>query len=335
MKLLSRKSRAAGLIVGAVLLLLGVWASLVFGATNFDGMTAFRAIFAYDDGIRDQVVIRTTRWPRALIAVAVGAALAVAGAVMQAITRNPLASPGVLGVNAGATFFIITAALVFSISHKLALMGVAFLGASVSAGIVYALGSLGRDGLSPLRIVMAGAALTAMFASFTQMMLVTNKQGLNSVLFWLTGSIAGRSAALLQTAWPFMLAGLLCSWYLARDLNLLAMGQNLATGMGQRTLAVKAAAFACVVALAGGAVSIAGPIAFIGIVIPHICRFAVGADHRWLLPYSAAAGALLLVLADIVARFVISPEEIPVGVMTALLGGPFFVHLARKEWNRK
>ncbi|MDF2661540.1 MAG: Iron compound transporter, permease [Paenibacillus sp.] len=329
-KLRANGFKTAGLAVSAAMLLLSLAASIMLGATNYSWGTAWQAMFQYNEAMPEQIIIRTTRVPRALIAAAVGASLAVAGALMQAMTRNPLAAPSVLGINASATFFLVAAALVFSVDGLYPLLTVSFLGASVGAALVYALGAVGRDGLTPLKIILAGSAITALFSSFTQTLLVLNKQGLNTVLFWLTGSIAGRSPDLLIAVLPFMLAGWIAAVLLAKDMNLLMMGEETAKGMGQRIAFVKGALGILIVVLAGGSVSVAGPIGFIGIVIPHIARFITGIDNRWVIPYSALLGAILLIVADLAARFVMVPEEIPVGVMTAVVGAPFYIYIARK-----
>ncbi|MDF2668868.1 MAG: Iron compound transporter, permease [Paenibacillus sp.] len=323
--------RISGVVLGLILLLASIAASIRFGATNFSWHTSWEAMFHYDESVKDQIIIRTTRVPRAFIAAAIGASLAIAGVLMQALTRNPLAAPSVLGVNAGATCFIVTAALVFSVDSIKVLMWISFLGAAAAAICVYVLGAIGRDGLTPMKIILAGSAITALFSSFTQGLLVMNKQGLNTVLFWLTGSIAGRSSEILLTVLPYMAVCWLAACFLAREMNLLMMGEDTAKGLGQRTIVIKTLAGIIIVVLAGGAVAVAGPIGFIGIVIPHIARFLVGIDHRWVIPYSALLGAILLIVADLVARFIMIPEEIPVGVMTVIIGGPFFIYIARKE----
>lgn len=326
----TRRLRAAGLASGCLLLLLGMIASVRFGATPYGWSVAWDAMFRYDENVIDQVIVRTTRLPRAFIAAAIGASLAIAGAMMQALTRNPLAAPSVLGVNAGASFVVVLAAVMFSVTSMQALMWLAFAGAALASAIVYALGSLGRGGLTPMKLVLAGAAMTALFSSFTQGILVLNQKGLNTVLFWLTGTIAGRQPDMLLTVLPYMLLCWIGAWVIARDLNILTMGEETSRSLGQKTVWLKAAAGLMIVVLAGGAVSVAGPIGFIGVVVPHIGRYFTGPDHRWLIPYCAVLGALLLVTADLAARFIMIPEEVPVGVMTALIGVPFFFYIARK-----
>ncbi|CAG7650947.1 putative siderophore transport system permease protein YfiZ [Paenibacillus solanacearum] len=319
-----------GFLAAAAGLLLCLAASILFGAVNYNWHTAWDAAFHYDEAVSEQVILRTTRMPRAFIAAAIGASLAIAGALMQTLTRNPLASPSVLGVNAGATCLVVIAAVALSVSSMQALAWIAFIGAAAGALAVYALGSIGRDGLTPLKIVLAGSAMTALFASITQGILVLNKQGLSSVLFWLTGTIAGRSPDMLVAVLPYMAVSWLGAWFLSRDMNVLQMGEDTAKGLGQKTIAVKALAGLIIVVLAGSSVSIAGPIGFIGIVIPHISRFFIGIDHRWVIPYCAVLGAIVLILSDLAARFMMIPEEMPVGVMTAVIGAPFFIYIARR-----
>jgi iron complex transport system permease protein len=326
----SNRRKLVGLFVCLALLLGCMWTSLISGATYFSWQTAWNALFQYDPGVTDQMVIRTTRLPRALIAAAVGASLAMAGCLMQALTRNPLASPSVLGINASATFFVVFAVLALTVQSMQSLMWISFAGAAVGAALAYVLSSLGRDSLSPVRIVLAGSAITALFASATQTLLVLNRQGLNTVLFWLTGSIAGRSAELLQTVLPYMAVCWLVAMLLAKEMNVLAMGEQIAKGLGQRTLAIKAVTVVIIIVLAGGAVSVAGPIGLVGIMVPAITRFFVGNDHRWTLPYCALLGGSILTAADVAARFLISPEEFPVGVVMAVIGAPFFIYIARK-----
>jgi iron complex transport system permease protein len=215
------------------------------------------------------------------------------------------------------------------------LTGVSFGGAAAAAIAVYLLGSLGRDGLTPLKIILAGAALSALFSSFTQGMLVLDEQGLNEVMFWLTGSVAGRSMEMLMAVLPMMAAGWIAAMWISRQMNVLTMGEDTAQGLGQRTLLIKLAAGLIIVALAGSSVAVAGPVGFIGLVVPTIARVFSGNDYRWIIPYSALLGAILVLAADIAARLVIRPEELPVGVMTAIIGIPAFIAIARKGIDKK
>ncbi|WP_377887285.1 FecCD family ABC transporter permease [Alkalihalobacillus sp. R86527] len=325
--------RWMGVAVGIVAVMILMALSVVYGLTSISWETAWQS-FTKFNGSNEHIIIRENRVPRALIGATVGASLGVAGALMQAITRNPLASPSILGVNAGASFMIVIAVTFFSVSSLTAFSWLAFLGAGIASIVVYTLGSLGREGLTPMKLTLAGAAIAAMFSSLTQGMLVLNEKALEDVLFWLAGSVEGRSLTILVSVLPYICVGLIGSILISSKINTLVMGEDVAVGLGQRTLLVKAIAALFIVFLAGGSVAIAGPISLVGIVVPHLARYVAGYDYRWVVPYSAILGAILLLLADIAARFVIMPLEAPVGVLTAVIGAPFFIYIARREFNQ-
>ncbi|MFS0863627.1 FecCD family ABC transporter permease [Fredinandcohnia sp. 179-A 10B2 NHS] len=329
----TNQSRLLGLILGLVVLIICMCASIVYGYTDTSWREAYYTFTAYN-GSNEHIIIQSIRLPRALIAAAVGASLGIAGTLMQALTKNPLASPGIFGVNAGAGFFIVVAVSVFSVSSLQAFTWIAFLGAAVAAFTVYFIGSLGREGLTPMKLTLAGSAMAAMFSSFTQGLLVIDEMALDQVLFWLAGSIQGRKLDVLQSVIPYLGIAWVFSLLLANKINILTMGEDVAKGLGQRTGTVKLLTAIVIILLAGGSVAIAGPIGFIGIVIPHITRSLVGNDHRWIIPYSGILGGVLLLLADISARYVVMPEEVPVGVMTALIGTPFFIYVARRGFRK-
>jgi iron complex transport system permease protein len=322
-----------GLGLGSGLLLLVMLASIAFGAATIAATDVWSALFAFDPSSTDHLIIRTLRVPRALVAALVGAALAVAGALMQGLTRNPLADPGILGIETGAALGVVGAVFFLNIGSLYLYALFAFAGAALTAGAVYALGSLGRGGPTPLKITVAGAAITALLSSLTTGMLLLNQRTLEEVRFWLAGSVAGRDLNLLMQAAPYLIAGLLLALALGRRITTLSLGDDVARGLGQRTGWVKGLAALATVLLAGGAVAVAGPIGFIGLIIPHVVRMLVGVDYRWILPYAALAGAIFLVFADVAARLLLRPIELPVGIMTALIGGPFFVYLVR--WRVK
>lgn len=318
-------------IVGLfVLLMLACVSSMIFGRTAITLQDAVDALQHYDEESIAHIVLLTERLPRTVIAAVVGASLAVAGALMQALTRNPLASPSVFGINAGAIFFIVIAIVVLSVSSLNTMMWFGFAGAAIAAAIVYGLGSLGRDGLTPIKIVLAGTAITALFSSFTQAVLILDGTGLQDVLFWLAGSVSGRTLDMLYPVLPYMTVAAIIALFMGRAINLLLTGDDIAKGMGQNVLLVKLLMGVVTVLLAGGSVAVAGSVSLVGLVVPHIMRALVGNDYRWLVPYSILGGAILLLSADVVARLVIMPQEIPLGVMTAIIGGPFFVYIARK-----
>lgn len=321
--------KAIGLLASAIALTAAVLCSIIFGVTDIPLRTVVDSFIHYD-GSNEHLIIQTARVPRALIAASVGACLAVAGAIMQVVTRNPIASPSTLGVNSGAAFFIILSSGWLGISGLQAFTWVALIGAAVSGSIVFALGSLGRDGMSPIKITLAGAAMAAFFHSLTQGMMLADGKMFDQVLVWLVGSVAGRNMEQLMAVWPYMGAGMAAALFLTRHLNVLAMGDELAQGLGQRTALVKTSAVAAVILLAGSSVAVAGPVAFVGIIVPHIVRFLVGSDYRWIVPYCALLGGTLLTAADLGSRYIAMPKEVPVGVMTAVVGVPFFVYIARK-----
>lgn len=334
MLLKNNSHRVIGLFLAILLLLLLMCASIVYGYTDTTWKMVLDA-FRNNNGSTEHLVIETVRLPRALIAAAVGSSLAIAGAMMQTLTKNPLASPGIFGVNAGASFAVVIAVSLFSIANLQAFTWIAFLGAAVAAVSVYMIGSVGREGLTPMKLTLAGAAISAMFASFTQGFLVLNEAALEQVLFWLAGSVQGRKLEILTNVLPYLMIGWIGSLIIAAKLNVLSMGEDVAKGLGLNTALLKIFAAIFIILLAGGSVAIAGPIGFIGIVIPHMTRAIVGIDHRWVIPFSGILGGILLLAADILARYIIMPQEVPVGVMTAIIGTPFFIYIARKGFNAK
>ncbi|WP_127494491.1 FecCD family ABC transporter permease [Paenibacillus glycanilyticus] len=322
--------RLTGFIISLLLLGAAIICSIAFGITDIPLATVFDAIFHYQPSNQEHLIIQTARVPRALIAAAAGASLAVAGALMQVVTRNPIASPSVFGVNSGASFMVVVASGWLGINGMQPLTLLALLGAAISGAIVFVLGSIGRDGMTPVKITLAGASIAAFFASLTQGFMLSSGKMFDQVLVWLVGSVAGRDMHMLVSVLPYMAVGLIIAMALSRHLNVLGMGDDIAQTLGQRTAVVKWLASAAVILLAGASVAVAGPIAFVGIIIPHIVRYFVGADYRWVIPYCAVLGGVLLVAADIGSRYIAMPREVPVGVMTAVIGVPFFVYIARK-----
>ncbi|PSO66144.1 MAG: iron ABC transporter permease [Cyanobacteria bacterium QH_6_48_35] len=319
--------------MGLLILLLCFFASLAVGAADISLGSIYTAFTAFD-GSTEHLIIRTVRLPRSLIATFVGAALAVAGAIMQGITHNPLASPSILGVNAGAAFAVVVATFIFGSSSLSVYAWFAFLGAGITAVMVYLLGSLGRGGLTSLNLTIAGAALTLFISSITSGILIISQRTLEEIRFWIAGSIAGRELDLFMQVLPYLGVGLLLAFALGRQITTLSLGEDVAKGLGQQTAWVKIAAAVSVVLLAGGSVAIAGPIGFIGLIIPHMSRFLVGVDYRWILPYAPMLGAILLLVADTCARIVIQPQELPVGLVMPLIGAPFFIYLIRSKVKR-
>jgi iron complex transport system permease protein len=316
-------------LVTIFFLILCIGMSIVYGYTDTSWKTALQS-FVNPNQSTEHLVLQTIRLPRALIAAVVGASLAISGVLMQTLTKNPLASPGIFGINAGGGFMVVVAVTMFGVTDLQTFTWLSFFGAGIAAFGVYAISAVGNNGLTPMKLTLAGAAITAMFSSFTQGLLVLDESALEQVLFWLAGSVQGRKMEILTGVFPYILTGWAGALILAGKMNILAMGEDVAKGLGLKTNLIKFLALLIVVLLAGGSVAIAGPIGFIGIVIPHLARKLIGVDHKWLIPYAGLLGAVLLLTADIAARYIIMPQEVPVGVMTAVIGAPFFVYVARK-----
>ncbi len=330
----TRPVLAMGIFVGVGLLLLAMLLSIGFGAADIAPADVWAALFVFNPESTNHLIIRTLRVPRAAVAALVGASLAVAGAIMQGLTRNPLGDPGILGINTGAALAVVMAVFFLNIGSLALYALFAFVGAALTAVAVYTLGALGRGGPTPLNLTIAGAAFTALLGSFTTGVLILNQRTLEEVRFWLAGSVAGRDLDLLLQVSPYLAGGLILAFALGRQITTISLGEDVAKGLGQKTGWVKALAGVATVLLAGGAVAVAGPIGFIGLVIPHVARFLVGVDYRWILPYSAILGGIFLLVSDVGARLLLRPTELPVGVMTALIGGPFFVYLVRWRVQR-
>ncbi len=325
--------RVYGLIAGLILLLTCLLLSISFGTTAIPGKSIYQSLIAFD-GSTEHLIIRSIRLPRSLTAMIVGAAISTSGAVMQGITRNPLADPGILGINSGAAFAVVMGIFLFGTGSPSFHIWCAFAGAGITAISIYFLASLGRSGITPLNLTIAGAAISAFLTSLTTAILIISQRTLEEIRFWLAGSLAGADASLFGQIIPYIAIGMALSLILGRQITVLNLGEDVAKGLGQRTALVKLAALGCVILLDGSAVAVAGAIGFVGLVVPHVARFLVGVNYSWILPYSALLGAILLLASDIAARLIIQPQEIPVGIMTALVGAPFFIYLAKIRVNR-
>lgn len=311
-------------------LLLGLGWSISVGAANIDLLTVWQAVFAYNPDLTAHQIIQEVRLPRVVIGAMVGASLAVAGAIMQGMTRNPLASPSIMGLNAGAGFFLVLAFAFFPGLTYTFLIIVSFFGAGFGALLVYGIGSLSRGGLTPVKLALAGAAVAALLGALTTGIMIYFDLA-QDILFYTAGGVQGARWQQVQLFAPWFVVGVLAALVLSPQITILSLGDDVAVGLGQNTLRVKAFATLTVLLLAGAAVAVAGGVGFIGLVIPHVARFLVGLDYRWIIPSSALLGALLLVMADLSARMVNPPFETPVGLMTALVGVPFFLYLARQD----
>ena len=308
---------AVAVLAGAGLLSLVVGANAVPLDALWDGGHPARAIVE-------------ARFERTLLGLAVGAALGLAGALMQGLTRNPLADPGILGVNAGATFAMVVGMTMFGLDALGQFLPLAFVGAAAAAVLVHAIASVGRDGATPMKLAITGAALSAGLASWTTGLLLADRKTMESFRFWQVGTIGGRGLDVLLAGLPFLVVGALLALAGARLLNTLALGEDLARGLGRHTTRDRLVIALAIVLLAGTATALAGPIAFVGLVVPHVVRALVGPDHTRLLPFSMLAGAALVVVADTVGRIVLPPAEVQVGIMAAAVGVPVFIALIRR-----
>ena len=269
------------------------------------------------------------RVPRTLLGVAGGVALGVSGAILQGMTRNPLADPGIMGINAGAAAAIVTAIAVLGIHGMGAYIWLAFVGAGIAVGVVYGIASFGREGATPVKLALAGAAVTAGLTSLTTGIVMTDLDALNAIRFWQVGSLAGRYMPVFWQVVPFIAAGTLVALGTGRALNGLALGDDVARGLGQRVARTRLLMFATVAVLCGAATAACGPIVFLGLVVPHVARLICGPDYRWILPYCMVLAPILLLGADIAGRVVAAPSELQVGVVLGVIGAPVFVLLVR------
>jgi iron complex transport system permease protein len=319
-----------GLGIGMMLLLVCLLFSLSLGAADIELGAIYHAMTDFDDST-NHLIVRSVRLPRTLIALIVGAALAVAGAVMQGLTQNPLADPGILGVEIGAAFAVVVATFIFNINSLSVYAWFAFLGATVVAVLVYVIATLSPGGVTPLNLTIAGVVFSSLIGTFISGIMIVSQSTLEETRFWLAGSVAGRDLDLLLQVLPYLTSGLVLALALGRQITTLSLGEDVAKGLGQNTTLVKGLGTVSVVLLAGGSVAISGPIGFVGLVVPHMVRFLVGVDYRWILPYSAIFGAVLLTISDIAARLVLRPQELPVGLIMPIIGAPLFLHLVRSR----
>ena len=320
-------------LVALALLLAFMTASVAFGSRTV-GWSDILAAFGGADETMEQAAV-TKRIPRTLLAVCVGGALGLAGAVMQGVTRNPLGDPSILGVSMGASLAVVTAMVTFGLSTATGYIWAAILGAAIAAVFVYAVGSLGRGGATPLKLALAGAATSAAFTSLISALVLGRNDVAGGFRSWQIGGVGGATYDSIRQVLPFLGVGFVICLLSARALNSLALGDDLAAGLGERVALVRGIAGLGSVLLCGAATAVAGPIGFVGLVVPHVCRMLVGLDHRWLLPFSALLGASLLTAADVVGRVVARPAEIDVGIVTALIGAPFFIYIVRRQKVRQ
>jgi iron complex transport system permease protein len=324
---------SVGLLLLLVLLVLAVvvvgLASLAIGSRALPLGTVVHVLFD-DDGSDAATIVHQLRIPRTVLALTVGVALGVAGALMQGHTRNPLADPGLLGVEAGAACAVVVAIYALDIHTLGAYAWFALFGAGLAAVAVFVIGS-SRGGPDPVSLVLAGAAVSALLAAITQAIVVSDSDTLDDYRFWVVGSAAGRDLSVFWQVLPFILAGLLVAAISTPGLNLLQLGDDVAASLGVSPVRQKALGVVAVMLLAGAATAACGPVGFVGLVVPHVARWIGGVDYRWVVPYSGLVGAVLVCATDIIGRVVVRPAELQVGIVMALVGGPVFVLLVRRS----
>ncbi|WP_344023798.1 FecCD family ABC transporter permease [Streptomyces luteireticuli] len=320
--------RVVGLFVSAVLLLLVVAGSFAVGAKQVPLDQVWHGLFHYS-GTETDVVVRDVRVPRTLLGLLAGAALGLAGTVMQALTRNPLADPGLFGISAGAAAAVVSGISFLGVTSLTGYVWFAFLGAAVVSVVVYALG--GSRGATPVRLALAGTTVTAVLNGYVYAVELTDSAALDRMRFWTVGSLASANATVVGQVAPFIGVGLVLALALARPLNAMALGDDQARALGTRLTATRVLGLAAVTLLCGAATAACGPIIFVGLMVPHVVRSFTGPDLRWVLPYAAVLAPVLLLATDILGRVVARPSELQVGVVTALVGGPMFIHLIRRR----
>ncbi|ANZ19022.1 iron chelate uptake ABC transporter family permease subunit [Streptomyces noursei] len=327
----SRAKLLSGLGAALFALVVAAAVSTGVGTRAIPLSTVADALVHFEPHDVNHVAIRELRLPRTALGVLAGAALGLAGAVMQGVTRNPLADPGILGVNAGAALFVVVGIDLFGITALSGYLWFGLAGAALAACLVHAVSSLGRGGATPVKLALSGAAVSAALTSLVTALLLIDADTFDQFRFWRVGSLAGRDGAVIGQALPFLAAGAALALVSGRLLNALALGEDTARSLGQHIGRGRMLAALSVVLLCGAATAMCGPIAFIGLTVPHLARLITGPDYRWILPYSMLLAPLVLLVADIAGRLAVRPSELQVGLMTPVIGAPVFVMLVRRR----
>ncbi|WDF50268.1 iron ABC transporter permease [Paenibacillus sp. KACC 21273] len=320
------------LAVGSLAILITLlMLSLMIGSSWISLPTVIDYVFHYSTTVKEHIILHILRMPRAIAVILIGANLSIAGCIMQALTRNPLASPSIFGINAGASFMIVLCTIVLPAVNGWILAGAGFAGGLLTVMIVLIMSVAIRGGKVEVRMALIGVVIQALLSSFTQGLLIFNEESASKILFWLAGSAAGVKWDELRLLAVVSIIGLIMAIGLSRSLSLISLGEDIARGLGQKIWTVRIVGSVIVILLAGISVSVVGPIGFVGLIVPHITRYLIGTDYRLLIPFAGVFGAILLTLADISSRFIHFPAETPVGIITALIGAPYFVYLARRQ----
>ncbi|WP_024819226.1 Fe(3+)-siderophore ABC transporter permease [Arthrobacter sp. 31Y] len=322
--------RLLGLLAAIGALAMVLWLSLVVGSKDIDLAALWPAITAYDAS-PEHVIIHDLRLPRTVTGVVVGIALGLSGALIQALTRNPLADPGILGVNAGAGFFVVLGVALFGVTSIHEYIWFSFAGAVVATVAVYFIGSRGRGGTTPLRLTLAGVALGAVLGGISSGITLLRPAVFDSMRSWSAGTLSNRTWEIFTTVAPFILVGTLIALAMARPLNAVAMGEDTAKSLGANIVSTRIWTIVSVTLLCGAATAAAGPIGFVGLMVPHVARWIVGPDQRWILAYTLVLSPVLLLVSDIVGRIVLRPGEMQVGIITAFVGAPVLIWLIRRR----
>lgn len=323
------------MLTGAVIVLVVVaTASLFIGSNSIPPSDILAVLSNPDDSLASRVVFQQ-RLPRLILVVIVGAALGVAGALMQALTRNPLADPGILGVNAGASLAIVTSVAIFGFTSIFFYMWFGLLGAALAALAVAILGGVGRKNSSPAHLALAGVAISMAISSIVQVVILTNQDAFNEFRFWASGSVENRGYPIITAVLPLVILGLLLAMWAAPSLNAIALSDEVGRGLGVNLTRTRVIVALAVTVLAGSATAAVGPILFLGLGVPHLARILFGANQMWVIPVSAVTAPVIMLAADLIARTIVAPHEIQTGIVTALIGGPVFVALLRSSKGKR
>lgn len=316
--------------LGLLLLVMAAMASIAFGAADMSLATAWGALFDFDPRVTEHQIIRTLRLPRTVADMIVGCSLAVCGAIMQGTTKNPLADSGLMGISSGATFAIALCLAFLPNRTYSMVMFYACIGAALTTGLTYFVASTGRRGMTPQRLVLAGMSISMLFGALSSYLSIKFRLG-HALMYWSAGGTAGAKWSELTLIFPFFILAVLGSIALSPSITMLSLGDEVAVGLGLNTKAVKGVSTLIVLVLTGLSVVVVGPVGFVGLIVPHMMRYLVGVDYRYIIPASALYGALLTVVADIIGRLINRPFETPMGIIFSVIGVPFFLYLVKKQ----